>query len=199
MIKNSRQILIKSFLTNFAVILVLLSSSVLAKTINAGVVEPISTIEPLKIYQLEIIDTCKVHKNLIFKEGGIITGNVIEIKKPKHWHRDAYIVFRPTLYTINDNTIDLTDYKIKAKIAKFQSINIFGPATWVILNTAEFMIPGVFEACSFVNGYQQADEHKIKAGFKRIYKDSPFAYPEKGSELETTKGDYVLLKLNFKK
>lgn len=187
----------KKFLINLTVILMLLSSAALAKTINAGIIEPISTLEPAPIYQLQVVDACKINKDLAFEEGAIITGNVIKVQKPKHWHRDAYILFKPTQYAMNDKIIDLTTYKMEAKIAKFEPIYIFGPATFVVLNTAEFMVPGITEICSFVNGYQKAEEHKIRSGFKQIYKDSPLAYPEKGTELEATKGDYVFLHLKI--
>lgn len=189
----------KRFFINLVCILMLLSSAAMAKNITLAALEPVSSLEPAQTYKFQIVNECKLHKNLVFEEGSTIVGEVLKVKPPKHWKKDAYIVFKPTQYIMNDNVIDLTSYNIRAKITRYEPIDIMGNTAFLVLNTVEFLVPGIFEICSFVNGYQKAEENKVKAGFIKIYKDSPLAYPEKGDEIDAKKWDYLLLKVKIKK
>ncbi|MBQ8476043.1 hypothetical protein IJ531_03175, partial [bacterium] len=64
------------------------------------------------------------------------------------------------------------------------------------LTVGSHFVPGLSQMFYFSKGLltPSEDESRLTSGVKSVYENSPFAYLEKGQDLDIEKGDYLVLK-----
>lgn len=187
----------KRFLLIFTFIFLFLTSSVQARTVKAMSIQSFSTAYPGQKYSVELLSNEKFQNGIVLEAGTILTGNVVEIQKPRHFKRNGNFEFVLTSIRYKGLTQEIKHHSILIEIVGYQPVDPVGVATYVGIRATNLLFMGASEGIAFVQGFTDAeDESRYKSGLIRMYKESPLAWVEVGKDLDIHKGD--LVKLKFK-
>lgn len=187
----------KRFLLIFTFVFVFLTSSVQARTVKAMSIDAFSTAYPGQTYSVELLTNEKFKDGIVLEAGTILTGNVMEIQKPRHFKRNGNFEFVITAVTYKGETQQVKHRSIVIQIVGYRPLDPVGVATYVGIRATNLLFMGASEGIAFVQGFTDGeDESRYKSGFIRMYKESPLAWVEVGKDLDIHKGD--LVKLKFK-
>ena len=70
-----------------------------AYVLKAKAVDEISTVSPKEFISLKMTGNYALDNDVILKKGYVLTGRMLDIKKPDKWHQNASFTFIPTSYT----------------------------------------------------------------------------------------------------
>jgi hypothetical protein len=175
---------------------IILNSAAIAKNIEAVSLDAFSTNKPDSIYRLQLLETKEVYKGTYLPAGAIMDCKVIDINHATIGKRNAYFEVIPHKITTNKKIYVFKNPPFYAKVIEYKPVSPTKVATRVAKTGAGFIVTGLSQAISFVQGVVSADDgSRVKAGFKKVYKDSPLAYIEKGEELSVKPGDILTLKI----
>lgn len=187
----------KRFLLFSTLIILFLTSSVQARTVKAMSIEAFSTAYPAQTYSVELLTNEKFTNGIVLEAGTILTGNVIQIKKPRHFKRNGNFEFVVKSLTYKGVTQEIKHHSIVVQIVGYRAVDPVGLATYVGIRATNFLFMGASEGIAFAQGFADGeDESRYKSGFIRMYKESPLSWAEVGKDLDIHKGD--LVKLKFK-
>lgn len=194
----------KRFLLIFVGILFFAGSTVRAETFKAVSLENFSTENPSPTYKVQIIGQEESKYDAIYKEGTIISGEVIKIKDARRCKRNAYFEFVPTEITFENKTQKIGNPEVYAKVVGYYPINKGNLAERAAKGTAGIVLKGIIGpvagvamgGVSFIEGVaQNENKNRIKSGFTKVYKDSPLVYFEEGKQLNLSPGDLIVIKI----
>ena len=173
----------------------LLCQPVLAKTVAVEALNDFSTENPSARMSIKILEDLAIDDNVVFSEGTVVDGKVVDVTDPKRLKRDATFTFVPLSYVNkNGKTIDVKGYypaKYTTKISKGELAKNVG------LGVGNFFVKGLSLGYSAVEGaVKNEKDNRFKSSVTEVYKDSPFSYVEKGTELVIEKNQ--MFYLNFK-
>lgn len=173
----------------------LLCQPVLAKTVAVEALNDFSTENPSARMSIKILEDLAIDDNVVFSEGTVVDGKVVDVTDPKRLKRDATFTFVPLSYVDkNGKTIDVKGYypaKYTTKISKGELAKNVG------LGVGSFFVKGLSLGYSAVEGaVKNEKDNRFKSSVTEVYKDSPFSYVEKGTELVIEKNQ--MFYLNFK-
>lgn len=173
----------------------LLCQPVLAKTVAVEALNDFSTENPSARMSIKILEDLAIDDNVVFSEGTVVDGKVVDVTDPKRLKRDATFTFVPLSYVDkNGKTIDVKGYypaKYTTKISKGELAKNVG------LSVGNFFVKGLSLGYSAVEGaVKNEKDNRFKSSVTEVYKDSPFSYVEKGTELVIEKNQ--MFYLNFK-
>lgn len=173
----------------------LLCQPVLAKTVAVEALNDFSTENPSARMSIKILEDLAIDDNVVFSEGTVVDGKVVDVTDPKRLKRDATFTFVPLSYVDkNGKTIDVKGYypaKYTTKISKGELAKNVG------LGVGNFFVKGLSLGYSAVEGaVKNEKDNRFKSSVTEVYKDSPFSYVEKGAELVIEKNQ--MFYLNFK-
>lgn len=173
----------------------LLCQPVLAKTVAVEALNDFSTENPSARMSIKILEDLAIDDNVVFSEGTVVDGKVVDVTDPKRLKRDATFTFVPLSYVDkNGKTIDVKGYypaKYTTKISKGELAKNVG------LGVGNFFVKGLSLGYSAVEGaVKNEKDNRFKSSVTEVYKDSPFSYVEKGTELVIEKNQ--MFYLNFK-
>lgn len=173
----------------------LLCQPVLAKTVAVEALNDFSTENPSARMSIKILEDLAIDDNVVFLEGTVVDGKVVDVTDPKRLKRDATFTFVPLSYVDkNGKTIDVKGYypaKYTTKISKGELAKNVG------LGVGNFFVKGLSLGYSAVEGaVKNEKDNRFKSSVTEVYKDSPFSYVEKGTELVIEKNQ--MFYLNFK-
>lgn len=173
----------------------LLCQPVLAKTVAVEALNDFSTENPSARMSIKILEDLAIDDNVVFSEGTVVDGKVVDVTDPKRLKRDATFTFVPLSYVNkNGKTIDVKGYypaKYTTKISKGELAKNVG------LGVGNFFVKGLSLGYSAVEGaVKNEKDNRFKSSVTEVYKDSPFSYVEKGAELVIEKNQ--MFYLNFK-
>lgn len=173
----------------------LLCQPVLAKTLAVEALNDFSTENPSARMSIKILEDLAIDDNVVFSEGTVVDGKVVDVTDPKRLKRDATFTFVPLSYVDkNGKTIDVKGYypaKYTTKISKGELAKNVG------LGVGNFFVKGLSLGYSAVEGaVKNEKDNRFKSSVTEVYKDSPFSYVEKGTELVIEKNQ--MFYLNFK-
>lgn len=173
----------------------LLCQPVLAKTVAVEALNDFSTENPSARMSIKILEDLAIDDNVVFSEGTVVDGKVVDVTDPKRLKRDATFTFVPLNYVDkNGKTIDVKGYypaKYTTKISKGELAKNVG------LGVGNFFVKGLSLGYSAVEGaVKNEKDNRFKSSVTEVYKDSPFSYVEKGTELVIEKNQ--MFYLNFK-
>ena len=173
----------------------LLCQPVLAKTVAVEALNDFSTENPSARMSIKILEDLAIDDNVVFSEGTVVDGKVVDVTAPKRLKRDATFTFVPLSYVDkNGKTIDVKGYypaKYTTKISKGELAKNVG------LGVGNFFVKGLSLGYSAVEGaVKNEKDNRFKSSVTEVYKDSPLSYVEKGTELVIEKNQ--MFYLNFK-
>lgn len=173
----------------------LLCQPVLAKTVAVEALNDFSTENPSARMSVKILEDLAIDDNVVFSEGTVVDGKVVDVTDPKRLKRDATFTFVPLSYVDkNGKTIDVKGYypaKYTTKISKGELAKNVG------LGVGNFFVKGLSLGYSAVEGaVKNEKDNRFKSSVTEVYKDSPLSYVEKGGEIAIEK--HQLFYLNFK-
>lgn len=173
----------------------LLCQPVLAKTVAVEALNDFSTENPSARMSIKILEDLAIDDNVVFLEGTVVDGKVVDVTDPKRLKRDATFTFVPLSYVDkNGKTIDVKGYypaKYTTKISKGELAKNVG------LGVGNFFVKGLSLGYSAVEGaVKNEKDNRFKSSVTEVYKDSPLSYVEKGTELVIEKNQ--MFYLNFK-
>ncbi len=173
----------------------LLCQPVLAKTVAVEALNDFSTENPSARMSIKILEDLAIDDNVVFSEGTVVDGKVVDVTDPKRLKRDATFTFVPLSYVDkNGKTIDVKGYypaKYTTKISKGELAKNVG------LGVGNFFVKGLSLGYSAVEGaVKNEKDNRFKSSVTEVYKDSPLSYVEKGTELVIEKNQ--MFYLNFK-
>lgn len=193
----------KIFLT--MVLFLMTAATVCAETITGIAMFPFSTDNPTTTFTVKMSQPIVINNMIAVKEGEYLYGNVTKVVDGQRGKRMGDFVFNPTYLADGKEKVQpLTDKTLKVKVSFYKPFDPKNAAKSLAENGAEtaagilLNIPMVSQGVSFIKGVANPDEdssNRITSGFKRVYKDSPLSYVEKGEPLILQKGQEV--KLNF--
>lgn len=155
-----------------------------------------STETPAATYSAQIQEELVFPNGEKLQVGTIIKGNVCNIKNASRGKRNAYFEFYPHEYIYEGNIIKTIESPIyKARVLKHAPLDKKGLATSAGKGAAGILVKGASQGISFIQGMLQAENgNRFSSGAKKVYKDSPFSYIEKGEEMVITEGEEMVLK-----
>ncbi len=173
----------------------LLCQPVLAKTVAVEALNDFSTENPSARMSIKILEDLAIDDNVVFSEGTVVDGKVVDVTDPKRLKRDATFTFVPLSYVDkNGKTIDVKGYypaKYTTKLNKGELAKNVG------LGVGNFFVKGLSLGYSAVEGaVKNEKDNRFKSSVTEVYKDSPLSYVEKGTELVIEKNQ--MFYLNFK-
>lgn len=98
----------------FMAFCLLLNVSANAEVMKAKAVEEISTTAPRDIISVVLVRDFVLDSETTLKKDYILTGKMLDIKKPDKWHQNATFTFIPTSYTDLNGTKHEITKEIKA-------------------------------------------------------------------------------------
>lgn len=175
--------------------LLLLSSPVMAKTIPVQALDEFSTENPPSSMSVKVLEDLNLDDELIFHNGYIINGKIVDVEDPKRLKRNATFTFVPIEYTdLSGQTRSITGYfpaKYTTKLNKGEL------AKSAALGVGSYFVKGLSLGYSAVEGaIKNEKDNRFKSSVNAVYEDSPFSYVEKGQEIIISKEQVFLL--NFK-
>ena len=185
----------KKYLYLLVLIFGLLCQPVFAKTVAVEALSDFSTGNPSTRMSVKILENLTIDDNVVFTEGTIVNGKVVDVTDPKRLKRDATFTFVPLNYVDKDGkTIYIKGYypaKYTTKLNKGELAKNVG------LGVGSFFVKGLSLGYSAVEGaVKNEKDNRFKSSVTEVYKDSPLSYVEKGGEIVIEK--HQPFYLNFK-
>lgn len=163
---------------------------------------PFNSLTPAKTMKVMALKKVEFENGIVFEDGTIITGDIIDVKQPKRAKLNASFKFQPTAYTYNGKTTKVLDSDFIAKYSEKKELDK-GDLALTAATTAGnifLKIPMLSQGVSMVKGMVKNEEGNIlKSGAVQVYKDSPLSYVEEGKDVVINKEDVFVLKFKTHK
>ena len=192
----------KFILSVIAVFLSLSVANAATDKVHVSMIGEFDTEHPSQTINVRVIEDGTLG-NYELKAGDIIHCNVIKVTDPKRGKRSASFAVCPTSYTSNDNTVTINENyygKYASKIIskeELKNIDKVKVGEKAVLTVGNHFVKGLTTGVTLAEGMIQNEEgNRLKSGVKKVYKDSPLSYVEKGTELELESGSnfYLIFK-----
>ncbi len=175
-----------------------------ADTIVATSLSNFSTANPSSQFAVKIEEAFTVENSRTFQANTIFYGKVTKVVNGQIGKRAGYFEFTPTHYTTNGQTFEVYKKNIPVKVTYYKpfdkNVAAKSLAATGITTIAGHYIPFFSQGKSFVEGaiIQPEDgTNRLVSGVKKVYKDSPLSYVEKGEALTVQVGQQVKLSVDF--
>jgi len=188
----------KKLLINIFVIFAITSPPAFcAQALKVSAVNDFNTIKPTKTLKVISHEHAEFKNGIVFENGGLIIGEVIDVKQPKRGKRNASFKFKPISYTYNGKTTQISDDNFIGKYKEYKELNKAEVATKAATTAGGliFNIPLFSQGVSLIKGMWKNDEdNRLKSGVVQVYKDSPLTYVEEGKDIVIKEDDIFILK-----
>ena len=185
----------KKFYFYCLLILGMLVQPAFAKTIPVQSLDDFSTENPPHTLRVKILEGIVLDENLMFENGYIVEGQIVDVKDPKRLKRNATFSFVPISFTDENGKITYIKGYYPAKYTT--KINKGQLAKSAALGVGNFFVKGLSMGYSAVEGaVKNEKDNRFKSSVNAVYEDSPFSYVEKGGEIVIQKDQNFFL--NFK-
>ncbi len=158
-----------------------------------------STVSPKYQMSVKVVETHKFRSGFTLEKGSVIKSTVVKVTDPKRGKRNAYIVLRPSTYTVpskGNQVRYLKNGRLEAKVYKSKKLNKKEAAEKGAVGVGGLMLPGLSQLYYFGKGYShpQKGKSRLASGGRSVYENSPLSYVEKGKEMQIRRGEYLKLK-----
>lgn len=170
-----------------------------AKSVKVQAVTEFNSLRPVSTMKVIVLEKSEFKNGLVFEDGTLLYGNIIDVKQPKRAKLNASFRFKPVTYTYLGKTKKIEDPEFIAKYAECKELDKLGIATSAATTAGGmiFHIPLLSEGVSLVKGiWKNPENNRLKSGVVQVYKDSPLSYIEEGKDIDI-KADTVFI-LKFK-
>ena len=125
---------------------------------------------------------------------------VIQSQKERRWHKSGFLICKLLSYTLDNNTIDISQYDTYLVARKYEKLNKKEAAIiateLIVMSGASIFAPGVDVGYFFTKGALQRKKHAnwFKSGVMNAYDNSIFWFIEKGKPINLVENDQIKLK-----
>ncbi len=153
-------------------------------TVEVQALTPFDSTKPPATMRFRTLDNVSFENGVTFDLNTIVDASVIDVKFPKRGKRNASFTLRPTSYTANGVTKEISDFEFTAKYKAKREIDKGKMALSAATTVGGYFVHGLSQGVSLVKGMVKNEEgNRIKSGAVQVYEDSPLSYIEKGEEL----------------
>ena len=192
----------KIFLLICSMFLSLLMVNAAVDKIHVTMIGEFDTVNPSQTIDVRVLES-NILGNHVVKTGDIIRCEVLTVTEPKRGKRKASFTVRPTeiisngeTTVINENLCGKYAEKIisKEELKKVDKVKVGKKA---VLSVGNHFVKGLTAGVTLAEGMIENEEgNRIESGVKKVYKESPLSYVEKGEELDLETGEsfYLIFK-----
>ena len=186
----------------FLILLMAFSFTMRMANATNVIVESLDSLNNKKIngeFSAKILEDAELTSGRVFKAGAILTGNVVKKVEAKRGKRSGYIVIQPVSLEYNGVVENFEEQDIEATVKGYskKSWKEKGAKAGLSagLTIGSRNIPGLSQMFYFSKGFikPQEDKSRLESGVTSMYENSPFAYIEKGQEINIEQGDMLVL------
>ena len=183
--------------------LMILGFTVLSANATNVVVESLDNVEQYdntQIFSAKILEDATLKSGEEFKEGTVLKSEIVKKVDAQRGKRSGYIVIRPLSIEYNGVETSFEGQNIEAEVKGYskKSWKDMGAKAGISagLSAGSRKIPGFSQIFYFSKGFIKPadDQSRFQSGVTSMYKNSPFAYVEKGAEINIEAGDMLVLK-----
>ena len=185
----------KKFIQLFMALLLSTVVTYAAENVKVSPLEDFSTETPSKTIDVKVLSTAELGKYTLI-ENDTIHCEVLEVSHATRGKRDASFVVKPISITTNGENITIDEDWVggysKRVLSKEELKNLDKAelAVSATKSVGNFFVKGFGQGISFAQGVvENKGKQPIRSGIKKVYKDSPLSYVEKGAELSLTPED----------
>ncbi len=189
----------KILLTALSLILTMTVANATSDTIHVSIVGEFNTAHPAQKIDVRVVEngTLGAHN---LKTGDILHCNIVKVTDPKRGKRSATFAVCPTSYTSDGETtkIDENYYgKYAEKVLskeELKNVDKVKVGKKAVLTVGNHFVKGLTAGVTLAEGMIENEEgNRIESGVKKVYKESPLSYVEKGGELNLEEGKQFYL------
>ena len=190
----------KILLTAISLILTMAVANAATDTIHVSIMDEFDTAHPAKKIDVRVIEngTLGTHN---LKTGDILHCNIVKVTDPKRGKRSATFAVCPTSYTSDGETIKIDENyygKYADKVIskeELKNVDKVKVGKKAVLTVGNHFVKGLTAGVTLAEGMIENEEgNRIESGVKKVYKESPLSYVEKGGELKIESGGQFYLK-----
>ena len=185
------------FLPVFILIMAASLPASAAQKVKVTALTPFNSLNPVSTMKVITLEKAEFDNGIVFEDGTVIYGDIIDIKQPKRAKRNASFKFKPTSYMYNGQTHTINDPKFIAKYSEYKQLDKAELATSAAATAGGFLfhIPLLSESVSFLKGVvKNPEDNRLKSGAVQVYKDSIFSYVEEGKDIDLKENTMFVLK-----
>lgn len=151
-------------------------------------------------FSAKVLERAEFDSGIVLNTNDEIKGTVIKTVEAKRGKRAGYIVIQPEAIYREGTKLPIEDENLEAKVVGYSKTDWKqmgkNASLSAGLTVGSHFVPGLSQMFYFSKGLltPSEDESRLTSGVKSVYENSPFAYLEKGQDLDIEKGDYLVLK-----
>ena len=170
--------------------------------VHVSIVGEFDTAHPSQSIDVSVIEDSILGSHIL-KKGDVMHCNIVKVTDPKRGKRSASFAVCPTSYTSNGETVTIEENyygkyasKVisKEELKKVDKVKVGKKA---VLTVGNHFVKGLTAGVTLAEGMIENEEgNRIESGVKKVYKESPLSYVEKGQELKIDSGEtfYLIFK-----
>ncbi len=190
----------KTLLSILALFLSLSVANAASDALHVSLIGEFDTAHPAQKIDVSVLEdgTLGTHN---LKTGDILHCDVVKVTDPKRGKRSASFAVCPKSYTSNGETIEIDEnyygkyadkVMSKEELKKVDKVKVGKKA---VLTVGNHFVKGLTAGVTMAEGMIENEEgNRIESGVKKVYKESPLSYVEKGQELKMESGQQFYLK-----
>ncbi|MBQ6516975.1 hypothetical protein IJI31_07350 [bacterium] len=187
----------------FILTLMMLSFATMSANATNVIVESLDNIEQnsnSRIFSAKVLEDATLKTGEEFKEGSVLKSEIVKKVDAQRGKRSGYIVIQPISMEYNgtETYFEGTDIEATVKGYSKKSWKDLGTKAGLSAGLAagSRKIPGFSQVFYFSKGFlkPEEDQSRFKSGVTSAYENSPFAYINKGEEINIETGDMLVLK-----
>jgi len=177
----------------FSIMVTAMFSKAYAATIEVRSLEEFSTANPPASISVELLEPLEINENQTIKAGVVVTGKLVDVKKPKRLKRDATFSFKPVSYTDENGVRHAISTNIKGKLS--EPLDTVELAKDAALGVGNFFVKGIKTTAAVVEGTVKNEQgNRLKSAGYSLYESTPVSYVEQGEDIKIKKNDSFYLK-----
>ena len=192
----------KILLSALSLILTLSAVNAASDKVHVSMINEFNTANPSQKIDVQVIENGALGSHIL-KTGDILHCNVVKVTDPKRGKRSATFAVCPTSYTSNGETVTISENyygkyadKVLSK-EELKKVDKVKAGEKAVLTVGNHFVKGLTAGVTLAEGMIENEEgNRIQSGVKKVYKESPLSYVEKGQELNIEPGKqfYLLFK-----
>ena len=163
-----------------------------AENVKVSALEEFNTTSPAQTIDVKVVSGAELG-GLMLNEGDVIHCEVLSVTPPAVGKRDASFAVKPISVNsgtpIEGNWVGNYSKRVLSK-DELKNIDAGKVAVSATKKVGGLFVKGFGQGVSFAEGVVENKGKKpIRSGIKKVYKDSPLSYVEKGDELTISPED----------
>lgn len=180
-----------------ALCLPILCATAYGAFLHVETITPFATPDPPEMVRLKSLSELQLSQDILIQNGDILTGELINIKKPRRLKRNATFKYRINYIKTSDGkNIEVTEYNV-GRYASVANVNKRKVATSTALKVGELFASGITVSYRAIEGAVESRGEGASGvalgAVENVYDNSIFGYIKKGVEIQKKAGDKFYL------